>query len=46
MDDDRLLCGCGWAVWRGLDCDFCGTPAHRLIAEAEVISAVPVLRAV
>lgn len=37
---DRLTCRCGWSVYPGLDCGFCGIPADDLLADAEVIAEV------
>lgn len=46
---ERITCRCGWNVYPGLDCDFCGIPADELASEAATIAEVlelPELRTV
>lgn len=46
---ERITCSCTWAVYPGLDCDFCGTPADEVAAHAAVVAEVlelPELRTV
>lgn len=37
---ERLTCRCGWSVYPGLDCEFCGIAADDVIAEHEIIAEV------
>lgn len=46
---DRINCSCGWTVYPGLDCDFCGIAADDVLTNAGVVADVlelPELRTV